>query len=113
MEIGSLEMIIHTNAGDLRFYHIFSCCEDVYISEINGEIEDLIGKTVVMSEERTKGFEGKEYEENDHTEWTFYEIRTTGGDLQIAWKGVSDYYSLEVEVEWIEKQKQGIKNDCN
>lgn len=34
-------------------YHIQDCCEDVYIEDINGDIENLIEVPILLAEETT------------------------------------------------------------
>ena len=100
METGAEEIKIHTDAGTLRMKHWQDCCESVSVEDICGYPEDLINSVVSVAEERS----------NHSTRggavlWTFYTIRTNGGDVDIRWCGSSNgYYSIGVDCEWEEKE---------
>lgn len=97
MSIGSGEITIITDGGSLRLYHYQDCCESVSVEDVTGDPTDLVGKIVVSFEEATA--------DAPSTDacglWTFYKIRTTGGDVTIRWLGESNgYYSVAVEYAW-------------
>ena len=84
---------IVTDKLSLQFFHWQDCCESVYVAQVDGDIEDVVGKTIHVFEERAVVSE---------SEWdllcaTFYTIRTDGGDLTWRWDGRSNgYYSVSV-----------------
>ena len=94
------EISFETNRGTWVMNHSQDCCESVYVEDVNGDMADLIGGTVVLAEERTsrdtpEGVEPCGYESET---WTFYTIRTTRGDVDIRWCGSSNgYYSESVD----------------
>ena len=99
---------ITTSAGELIFYHTQSCCENVYLESPGvDEIRDaIVGGTIVVCEARSSDAAGKpeSCDENDSWTWTFYEIRTTKGDVTLRFLGVSNgYYSESVDVAFIPK----------
>lgn len=97
LEKNSKEVIFIFEDGKLRFYHQQDCCETVYLEDFNGDPEDLIGKNLVSLDTSSSN---KSTYTGDET-WTFYSIRTTGGDLWMRWLGESNgYYSTEVSIEW-------------
>lgn len=97
LERGSEEVRFVTDKGTLRLYHSECCCESVQVEDVTGGAGDLIGKVVRVAEERT---EDQPCDYGDER-WTFYEIRTDGGDLTIRWVGESNgYYSIDVAEEW-------------
>jgi hypothetical protein len=92
------EIRFETSDGDVYLmYHDQSCCENVYIESIVGDIKSLIGQEVLLAEEvGSDGFGPiNEYEES-YT-WTFYKIATIKGHIDIRWYGSSNgYYSESV-----------------
>ena len=76
-----------------EMYHVQDCCEDVYIEDICGDLDDLLYSPITMYEcvtqEGNKGC--------DTETWTFYKIGTQKGMVTIRWYGTSNgYYSEEV-----------------
>ncbi len=75
------------------FKHQQSCCEDVYIESVTGDLKDLQGSEILKAEVYTKSFEGKE----NHYTYTFYKFATAKGYVDIRWCGSSNgYYSEDV-----------------
>lgn len=75
-------------------FHDQECCEHVYIEDICGDINDLVGEPLVEAEE-VSGYIGPDAEES-YT-WTFYKFRTVKGCVTIRWFGKSKgYYSESV-----------------
>ena len=105
---GDEELIFHTEDGkQYRMYHQQSCCESVYVEDICGNLEDLIGSPIIKASEDTnidtnpEGFVVDEYGQDSFT-WTFYNIATAKGHVTIRWYGESNgYYSEEVSFEEI------------
>lgn len=96
-----------------KMYHDQDCCESVYIKDIDGDLNDLIGEKLLQCEESSreitqeeihKYFDGgcevysKEIVCDDGThEWTFYKLATIKGYVTISWAGFSNgYYSVDV-----------------
>lgn len=109
LEMGSSEVFIHTSGGTIHMLHHQDCCENVSVEDITGDIEDLIGATILLFEERngeTPADHKWEWCEPESYTWTFYEIQTSKGDVQIRWLGTSNgYYSESVDVQWIPNKK--------
>jgi len=97
-EVGSSKLTFSTDKGTLELYHGQCCCEDVCVEDINGDVSDMIGGIVSVADERV----GEETEVGWGRElYTFYEIRTTKGDMNIRWLGRDNgYYSVSVSYDW-------------
>lgn len=85
-------------------YHAQDCCENVRITDIDGDIQEiLVGQEVLVAEEITNA-DFPEPANADSYTWTFYKLATIKGWLTIRWLGESNgygYYSESVEFEKI------------
>ena len=89
--------VISKNEKYLMLHHQ-DCCEDVYLEDICGNLDDLLGSEVLECE---KVFE-KLNDSEKCTEWTFYKIGTRKGFVSFRWYGSSNgYYSTTVSfIKW-------------
>lgn len=79
-----------------EFDHCQSCCENVYIESVVGDLEDLVGSPLLKAEESTG--------EMDSGTWTFYKFATLKGYVDIRWNGESNgYYSESVDHGFLER----------
>lgn len=96
IEASEYEIIFHAQGGrKFRMYHEQDCCEAVYVEDIAGDLNDLIGAPVVRAEERSQD-DPDAYESGV---WTFYEFATIKGSVTIRWYGSSNHYSVSVSLE--------------
>ena len=96
LEQQSEEVTFTSSCGrKFKMYHEQECCESVYVSDVCGDMSDLVGAEVVSAEERAI---------ESATDWgtmtaTFYDVQTTSGIVNIRWKGESSgYYSGSVYI---------------
>jgi hypothetical protein len=100
------ELRFHMEDGThYRMYHSQDCCESVYIEDIVGDLDDLVGSPLVRAEERTsETFENCDPDvfRDAAYIWTFYEFATIKGSVTIRWYGESNgYYSVGVNLEHV------------
>ena len=102
------ELIFVCDNGDkYKLYHEQDCCEGVSIEDINGDLNDLIGKPILNAEEVTSdenpiGIDTPKYQES--FTWTFYKLSTIKGYVDIRWYGESNgYYSESVDFRKVNK----------
>lgn len=103
LEKKSQEILFKFEDGSsLRMLHYQDCCECVAVNDICGDEGDLIGGTIVDFREDTRVAEEGETIDFGGT-WTFYNISTTKGSVNIRWLGESNgYYSEFVDWEYRE-----------
>lgn len=76
--------------------HLQDCCESVYVTQIDGDVEDLIGHPLLQAEVASSDDAPPhtEYTEESYT-WTFFKLATTKGYVTIRWFGSSNGYYCE------------------
>lgn len=98
-------------------FHDRDCCESVTIDDIAGDLEDLVGSPLTLSEEVSSADMGYENSKEDpHRSpaqsspsdesftWTFYRFATAKGYVTVRWYGTSNgYYSESVSFAEITK----------
>lgn len=89
---------ILTETHLFTLYHRGDCCESVYLEDVVGEPEDLIGHEILMAEESTND-ENPLSEYDESFTWTFYKFATIKGYVDLRWYGSSNgYYSENVDI---------------
>jgi hypothetical protein len=87
----------------VRFCHHQDCCESVYIEDICGDLNDLVGAPLVEAEEVSNYDDGPVDSSDESYTWTFYRFRTRKGSVSVRWYGSSNgYYSESVSVEFVD-----------
>jgi hypothetical protein len=96
------EIIFTTSNGEVyKLLHEQDDSEDVFIEDICGDLEDLVGQPLLLAEEveyDQKNPDGVPvYKNQDSFTWTFYKLSTINGSVTIRWYGQSNgYYSETV-----------------
>lgn len=97
LQDGEDAIYFHTTDDKVyKMFHIQSCCESVYIEDIVGDLQSLIGDPIQVASETSN-----ERRDSDikHSTWTYYNIYTMNGDVNIRWYGTSNgYYSERVSL---------------
>jgi len=87
-----------TDRGFLyQMFHDQECCEEVYLEDINGDVEDILYTPILQAEESSGG-ESVEDSYGNIGEWTFYRLATVKGYLVLRWFGFSETYSIDVDL---------------
>ena len=97
----TVEVLFHLSDGRImRMFHSYDCCETVYLADVIGDLNDLLGSPVFMAEVAMQ--EG-DSDESDSSTWTFYKFATSKGYVTLRWLGLSNgFYGETVEVSWID-----------
>jgi len=98
------ELILYlSNTNFVRFYHSQDCCESVYIEDICGDLNDLVGEPLLVAEEVSDYDAEPLYESEESYTWTFYKFATRKGYVDVRWYGSSNgYYSESVSVQVVD-----------
>jgi len=96
------ELIFENDEFKFTFLHEEDCCEHVYIEDIVGDLNDLVGKPldIVEEVEYDRDFNPPDVEpvSGDSFTWTFYKFATIKGYVDVRWLGESNgYYSEGVD----------------
>ena len=93
------EILFETKDGDgYMLYHEQDCCENVYVEDICGDLDDLLGSPLLLAEEVDSGDPDPLDKDDESYTWTFYKLSTNKGSVTIRWYGESNgYYSESVD----------------
>ena len=76
---GNDALTFYTKHGSVyEMYHVQDCCENVYIEDICGDLEDIMDSEILLAE----GVAGEVNDDQDkdiYDEWTFYKLSTIKG----------------------------------
>lgn len=101
------EEVIFKGERTFRMYHYQDCCEHVYLEDVVGDLNDLVGYQILFAEEVVNQYDetdkftvdGKPRDPASET-WTFYKLASEKGYVTLRWYGSSNgYYSESVIIE--------------
>lgn len=95
---GGEEVFLENSRGDRwKMWHNQDCCESVYLAEVIGDVDDLIGAPLARADcVASAPPEGETCCE--FATWTFYRFATIKGEVVFRWVGESNgYYSEAVD----------------
>lgn len=97
-EAGSEDVFFENSRGDrYKMWHNQECCESVWLEEVIGDVDDLIGAPIARAECVTSAPPADE-EYLESATWTFYKFATIKGEVVLRWVGESNgYYSESVD----------------
>lgn len=100
VKVGEYTVTLYTDELETyEMFHMQDCCEHVYVEDVYGDINDLVGSPITMAEEATSRENplGVKMEYQESFTWTFYKFATAKGYVTIRWYGESNgYYSEAV-----------------
>ena len=100
---GEMLTLYLSDANYVQFYHEQDCCENVYIEDIVGDLNDLVGEPILVAEEVSNYNAEPLYEGEESYTWTFYKFATRKGYVDVRWYGSSNgYYSEGVSVKVVD-----------
>ena len=108
IKIEGTENIFFIDEDDVEYemFHDYDCCENVYIEDICGDINNLIGSKIIMAEEVINRDLSPLNKYDESYTWTFYKFATVKGYVTIRWYGESNgYYSEKVDFAIIDKEE--------
>ena len=87
-------LLIHLNTHVLEMIHHQDCCETVYLADVVGSFEDLIGYPLIEVSESTVNIGNSDISSTA----SYYNFRTVKASVQLRWVGESNgYYSETVD----------------
>ena len=96
--------ILFSDGSKLNFHHWQDCCEWVclYDFELTTSLDKIIGGVINDAREDGRDATNDDNECTDESGyWTFYNINTSRGCINMRWLGQSNgYYSEDVSVEF-------------
>lgn len=100
------QLVLHVSDSEVyEIQHDQQCCEAVWLEDVRGDLDDLIGSPIVLAEESSSepiepGDEWTpSYHTHEYARWTFYRLATAKGTVTLRWLGEStEQYSVDVSV---------------
>ena len=79
--------------------HESDCCEQVFLADVCGDPNDLIGTPIVEACQISSDGTPPHADADESWTWTFYRLSTIKGTVVLRWFGTSNgWYSEEVKL---------------
>lgn len=94
-QVGECIIFKCDDGTEYSMFHSQGCCENVYLEDVNGNLDDLVGSPITAAEQSTNHNNDelpeseREWPPESYT-WTFYHLRTAKGSVDIRWFGSSN-----------------------
>lgn len=96
-DLGDVIMFTGDTGEQWKMHHLRGGYATVYLDDIAGDLNDLVGTPITMAELVTNRGNPKDPEWHDSSTWTFYKLATVKGYVTIRWYGTSNgWYSEDV-----------------
>ena len=100
---------IISNNEIFTLHHVQSCCEDVSLEDICGDIEDLLKSPLITAELVSSDTMNTPPVNSESYTWTFYRFATAKGSVTLRFFGESNgYYSESVSLNYIKQDDNNI-----
>ena len=87
------QILFNSEEEEYLLCHRQQCCESVYIEDVCGNLQDLIGSEILQAEEVCNSDLPSLHDDGSYT-WTFYKLATIKGYVTIRFYGTSNgFYS--------------------
>lgn len=97
----AIRLTLADGSGYYQLYHVQECYESVWLEDICGDLEDLVGSPVLFAEETALDLTDSECktvwdanpdidQNDDRASWSFYKISTIAGGVTIRFCGTSN-----------------------
>ena len=104
---GELLFWAEDKKNSYRMTHHQDCCESVYLSEVIGDLDDLVGVPILHAD-CVVSDGGQDDDGYGSSTWTFYRLSTIRGSVTLRWYGESNgYYSESVEINAYRSEDEG------
>lgn len=101
-QIKDQDFLIKTECGyTFNFYHNQDCCESVYLENIIGDINDILGHEIILAQEEINNDEIQDSDvfNQDSFTWTYYRLASEKGLVVLRFYGTSNgYYSEGITI---------------
>jgi hypothetical protein len=82
-----------------RMTHHQDCCESVTLSDISGDMDDLLNEEILLAKESYRD----DSNDDGTLMYTFYRLQSMHGDVTLLWDGSSNgYYGVDVSFDQVQ-----------
>jgi hypothetical protein len=87
------DILLHTTDGHLySIHHEDECCEEVYLADVCGDLEDLLFSEILSFEIVSNSDDPPVSSNPESYTWTFVKVSTNHGSVTMRWYGESNGY---------------------